>query len=148
MNASSLVFHAERGAIRWGMVLTTATDLISTEINSMMRQDGYFYCLVSFLPCCTAKLQFQGRQWIDSVRPCLMREIRRSNLYSSPTGGDSDCDNLRILAFNSHPTCYVRHGFCSIVTSLSNLNGLFFALQFGRDFVGPYWRESWAQVLL
>ena len=76
-----------------------------------------------------------------------MREIRRSNLYSSPTGDNSDCNNLRILAFNSHPTCYVRHGFCSIVTSLSNLNGLFFALQFGRDFVGPYWRESWAQVL-
>ena len=104
------------------------------------------FCFVSFLPCCTAKLQFQGRQWIDSVRPCLMREIGRSNLYSSPTGGDSDCDNLRILAFNSHPSCYVRHGFCSIVISLSNLNGLFFALQFGRDFVGPYWREAWAQV--
>ena len=98
--------------------------------------------------CSTAKPQFQGRQWIDGVRPCLMEEIQQSDVYTTPSiaAASTACDNLRILAFNSHPTCYVTHGFCSIVTSPSNIHGLFNALDYGRDFVGTYWKDAWAQV--
>ena len=76
-----------------------------------------------------------------------MEKIERSDLYTSPpsTATSQDCINLRNLAFDSHPKCYIDHGFCSI--AFSNLNGLFHALEYGRDFVGPFWKEAWTQVI-
>ena len=78
-----------------------------------------------------------------------MEAIYHSDVYNSPIGDVSiDCPTLQNLAFNSHPRCYVDHGFCSISTSPRNIYGLVFALEFGSEFVGPHWKEALVQVSL
>ncbi|CAH1249032.1 Hypp8505 [Branchiostoma lanceolatum] len=53
----------------------------------------------------------EGKAWIDDVRKCLMKAlvpIYKSNSYS--------CDEVKTLAFTSHPTCYTESGdrFCKV----------------------------------
>eukprot|EP00058_Branchiostoma_floridae_P013150 XP_002598638.1 hypothetical protein BRAFLDRAFT_118365 [Branchiostoma floridae] len=54
----------------------------------------------------------EGKAWIDDVRKCLMKAlvpIYKSNSYS--------CDEVKTLAFTSHPTCYTESGdrFCKVL---------------------------------
>ncbi|XP_078700603.1 uncharacterized protein LOC144927183 isoform X1 [Branchiostoma floridae x Branchiostoma belcheri] len=56
----------------------------------------------------------EGKAWIDDVRRCLMSAlvpIYKSNSYS--------CDEVKTLAFTSHPTCYTESGdrFCKVFWS-------------------------------
>ncbi len=50
----------------------------------------------------------RGRRWIDEVLVCLQRDLRAS------IDEASSCDEIRDLAFDSHPACYVDAGFCSL----------------------------------
>ncbi|XP_078620532.1 uncharacterized protein LOC144887281 isoform X2 [Branchiostoma floridae x Branchiostoma japonicum] len=54
----------------------------------------------------------EGKAWVDDVRKCLMKAlvpIYKSNSYS--------CDEVKTLAFTSHPTCYTESGdrFCKVL---------------------------------
>ena len=70
----------------------------------------------SILPFCV----LQGQTWINNVRRCLIDAIRME--YES----NANCEQLRENAFNSHPECYVSHGFCTdILFSYTNLLGLY-----------------------
>ena len=77
-----------------------------------------------------------------------MKAILKRTLFEKANNANPEiCDELRDLGFRSHSKCYVDSGFCSMVLSLRNLYGLVFALEFGREFVGKHWKESWSQVM-
>lgn len=49
-----------------------------------------------------------GREWIDDVVVCLQIELRAS--IDSATS----CADVRTIAFDSHPDCYLGAGFCEL----------------------------------
>jgi hypothetical protein len=51
-------------------------------------------------------MQPSGQRWIDETRRCLMRYIDKRIQLDAP------CDDVRRLAFDSHPDCYVFGGVC------------------------------------
>jgi hypothetical protein len=48
-----------------------------------------------------------GKNWIQSVKKCLIREMEGFESKLS-------CPGLRNRAFQSHVTCYVESGFCGL----------------------------------
>jgi hypothetical protein len=56
-------------------------------------------------------MSLRGRLWIDDVLICLQDELRAS----IDTG--SSCAEVRTIAFDSHPDCYIEAGFCSLPLS-------------------------------
>jgi len=50
----------------------------------------------------------RGRQWIDDVLVCLQRTLRES------IDASTSCEEIRDIAFDSHPICYVDAGFCRL----------------------------------
>lgn len=50
----------------------------------------------------------RGRVWIDDVLVCLQDELRAS------IDVDTSCPEIRTIAFDSHPGCYVEAGFCTL----------------------------------
>jgi len=50
----------------------------------------------------------RGQAWIDDVLVCLQDELRAS------IDSTSSCDEVRTLAFDSHPGCYLEAGFCGL----------------------------------
>lgn len=49
-----------------------------------------------------------GQQWIDDVLVCLQSELRDS------IDGETSCPDVRTIAFDTHPDCYVGAGFCDL----------------------------------
>ncbi len=49
-----------------------------------------------------------GKRWIDATLVCLQDTLR------DRIDADSSCADVRTLAFDSHPTCYVDGGFCRL----------------------------------
>jgi hypothetical protein len=49
-----------------------------------------------------------GKRWIDATLVCL-QETQRERIDASTT-----CDDVRTIAFDSHPECYVESGFCEL----------------------------------
>lgn len=49
-----------------------------------------------------------GQQWIDEVLVCL-QETLRDGIDAS-----TSCADIRAVAFDSHPACYVEAGFCRL----------------------------------
>jgi hypothetical protein len=54
------------------------------------------------------RMSARGQRWIDDVLVCLQRTLQ---------GGidtSTSCQDIRTIAFDSHPVCYVDAGFCSL----------------------------------
>ena len=49
-----------------------------------------------------------GQQWIDDVLVCLQEELRDS------IDAETSCEDVRTIAFDTHPDCYVSRGFCDL----------------------------------
>ncbi len=49
-----------------------------------------------------------GKRWIDNVLVCLQDSLRAS------IDTTTSCQDIRTIAFDSHPACYVDHGFCTL----------------------------------
>lgn len=54
------------------------------------------------------RMTARGQRWIDDVLVCLQRELRAS------IDANTSCDDIRTIAFDSHPGCYVENGFCTL----------------------------------
>lgn len=49
-----------------------------------------------------------GQAWIDDVLVCLQQELR------ADIDAETSCDDIRHIAFDTHPICYIDNGFCSL----------------------------------
>jgi hypothetical protein len=54
------------------------------------------------------RMSARGQRWIDDVLVCLQEELQVG--IDASTG----CDDIRSIAFDSHPGCYVGAGFCTL----------------------------------
>ncbi|HTJ45656.1 MAG TPA: hypothetical protein VL463_26320 [Kofleriaceae bacterium] len=54
------------------------------------------------------RMTSRGQQWIDDVLVCLQTNLR--DTIDSTTS----CDDIRTIAFDEHPACYVDAGFCTL----------------------------------
>jgi hypothetical protein len=50
----------------------------------------------------------RGQQWLDDVLVCLQSSLRDS------IDANTSCDDIRTIAFDEHPACYVDAGFCTL----------------------------------
>ena len=83
-------------------------------------------------------------QWIQDVRQCLMQKLKDSSAYENAATSPDACGDIQTEGFNSHPDCYVDHGFCSpSFFTRANLEGLWNVFDFG-DFLS---RAALSQVL-
>ncbi len=57
------------------------------------------------------RMSTRGRRWIDDVLVCLQDELRAS------IDVETSCADIRTLAFDSHPGCYLEAGFCTLPLS-------------------------------
>lgn len=49
-----------------------------------------------------------GKRWIDATLVCLQDTLRER------IDASTSCDDVRTIAFDSHPECYVDSGFCEL----------------------------------
>lgn len=56
-----------------------------------------------------ASFTSQGQQWIHKTMNCLQKA-----LVAPLQNCDNTCANLRQIAFNSHPSCYISSGVCDL----------------------------------
>ena len=49
-----------------------------------------------------------GKQWIDDVLVCLQEELHAA------IDAQTSCPDVRTIAFDTHPDCYVAAGFCEL----------------------------------
>lgn len=49
-----------------------------------------------------------GKRWLDATLVCLQEKLRER------IDASTSCDDVRTIAFDSHPECYVESGFCSL----------------------------------
>ncbi len=54
------------------------------------------------------RMSARGQKWIDDVLVCLQHDLREA------IDETTSCDEIWTTAFDSHPSCYVRSGFCSL----------------------------------
>ena len=82
------------------------------------------------------------------VSTCLMEYLQNSHVYTAAVTTPATCAELQVMAFNSHPKCYVDHGFFStFATSISNLYGLYSAMDIVDDFIlSEVSGLAWSQV--
>merc|ERR1740121_84650 len=78
---------------------------------------GHKYC--SAFVANSHKFSAEGQMWIEKVKLCLQEELVKDVM-----GLDSDCEQIRKIAFDSHPKCYVQPdpnqrsiGICSLLRS-------------------------------
>ena len=104
------------------------------EAQFQCRSDGYpvgygnRYCS-KFLEFYD-KFAPSGKQWIDKTLVCL-----KGALIPSYDDKSTTCEALYSTAFNSHPDCYVKSGFCDIFLEdfTTNISGLLNVYEI-RDF--------------
>lgn len=53
-----------------------------------------------------------GKKWIDQTLVCLKNALKDSLLNNDK----ESCTNLKTIAYDSHPKCYVDSGFCKLFT--------------------------------
>ncbi len=68
---------------------------------------GLKYCQ-RFQQSTRSHLSAAGDRWLDSVMNCLMRSNEEE------VTPDQSCQELKTIAFDSHPGCYVQTGFCEL----------------------------------
>jgi hypothetical protein len=49
-----------------------------------------------------------GKRWIDATLVCLQESLR------DRIDATTSCDDVRTIAFDTHPACYVDSGFCRL----------------------------------
>jgi hypothetical protein len=49
-----------------------------------------------------------GKRWLDSTLVCLQEKLRER------IDASTSCEDVRTIAFDSHPECYVESGFCEL----------------------------------
>jgi len=49
-----------------------------------------------------------GQAWIDEVLVCLQEELRAA------IDSTTSCEDVRTIAFDTHPDCYLAAGFCDL----------------------------------
>jgi hypothetical protein len=54
------------------------------------------------------RMGFAGQDWLDQVLVCLQRDLRDAISI------DTSCADIRRIAFDQHPSCYVQSGFCTL----------------------------------
>jgi hypothetical protein len=54
------------------------------------------------------RMSSRGQRWIDDVLVCLQRDLRDA------IDVETSCEDIRTIAFDSHPQCYVEAGFCAL----------------------------------
>ncbi len=54
------------------------------------------------------KMTSRGKQFIDNTLVCLQEELQ------SRIDDDTSCQDIRTIAFDTHPACYVASGFCEL----------------------------------
>ena len=54
------------------------------------------------------RMSTRGQKWIDDVLVCLQHDLREA------IDETTTCDDIWTTAFDSHPSCYVRAGFCTL----------------------------------
>jgi hypothetical protein len=54
------------------------------------------------------RMSTRGQKWIDDVLVCLQHDLRES------IDETTSCDDIWTTAFDSHPACYLRSGFCTL----------------------------------
>lgn len=74
-------------------------------------------------------LSLQGRQWIFDVMECLMKDVNGSKIYRGLLTSSS-CNALERMAFQSHSSCYINNGFCSVILHWTNMKEFVKVLQF------------------
>lgn len=52
-----------------------------------------------------------GKRWLDATLVCLQVALR------DQIDASTSCDDVRTIAFDSHPECYVDSGFCRLPLS-------------------------------
>ncbi len=50
----------------------------------------------------------RGKRWLDDTLVCLQVKLRER------IDASTSCDDVRTIAFDSHPECYVESGFCGL----------------------------------
>lgn len=50
----------------------------------------------------------RGQRWIDATLVCLQESLR------ARIDAGTSCADVRTIAFDTHPTCYVDSGFCAL----------------------------------
>jgi hypothetical protein len=53
-------------------------------------------------------MTLRGQKWIDDVLVCLQHDLRDA------IDSSTSCDDIWTIAFDSHPSCYTRSGFCTL----------------------------------
>ena len=65
---------------------------------------------------------FQGQEWINKVRLCLLDQLLHSSVYAD----NSSCKEIAKFGYGTHTYCYVDNGFCQVVlTDKQNMDALF-----------------------
>jgi Stanniocalcin family len=54
------------------------------------------------------RMSARGKQWIDEVLVCLQHDLREA------IDETTSCEEIWNTAFDSHPACYVKAGFCTL----------------------------------
>jgi hypothetical protein len=54
------------------------------------------------------RMSTRGQRWIDDVLVCLQHDLREAIDEST------SCEDIRTIAFDSHPACYQDAGFCTL----------------------------------
>lgn len=90
-----------------------ATFYLCAEQTAQCGPDGYLLGYGTkyaqrFYRDTRPRMTARGQQWIDDVLVCLQGSLRDS------IDASTSCDDLRTIAFDSHPACYVEAGFCTL----------------------------------
>jgi hypothetical protein len=75
--------------------------------------DGYFVGYGTkysqrFYKQARPRMSARGQKWIDDVLVCLQHDLRAS------IDTTTSCPDIWTTAFDSHPSCYMRAGFCTL----------------------------------
>lgn len=85
----------------------------AAEGDSACGEEGYYlgygfkYCERMSLITRT-ELSGPGKVWLDGARLCLIEEVERQ------IDDEHSCSDIKQIAFDSHPGCYIDSGFCSL----------------------------------
>ena len=85
----------------------------SADLGRGCGPDGYLLGYGSkyaerFYQQARPRMTVRGQKWIDDVLVCLQHDLR------DQIDSTTSCDDIWAIAFDSHPACYTRSGFCSL----------------------------------
>jgi hypothetical protein len=85
----------------------------SADLGRGCGPDGYLIGYGSkyaqrFYQQARPRMTLRGQKWIDDVLVCLQHDLR------DQIDSTTSCDDIWTIAFDSHPSCYTRSGFCTL----------------------------------